>query len=71
MYKMLRRVPGPLQVFNKFYLVLYYYCCYSDQLARLLASKTPRHTIRVTIHTVVTQLQKGCSLDPNTGAEIK
>ena len=38
---MLRSVPDPLQVSNKFYLELYYYCYYRDQLARLLASKTP------------------------------
>ena len=31
---MLRSVPDPLQVSNKFYLELYYYCYYRDQLAR-------------------------------------
>lgn len=39
------KMPGPLKLFHKFYLLLYYSYCYSDRLAELLVSKAPRDTL--------------------------
>lgn len=54
--KMLRTVPGPLKLLNKFYLLLYYYYYSSDSLARLLPSKAPRHTVIPAINTLTIQM---------------
>ena len=40
------------------------------QLSYQGTPKTPWYTIIVTINIVVTQLQRGCSLDPNTSTDL-